>query len=117
MIFKKNHDSQTASSGPHEALETKIRTDAYGHVAQPYLYDSPVDGPPPKGLSHMHENGLLSRDHVVEGQISRTDLYSQPGRQMQISLSPRNTDFVTPNDTNVYMERKRKVVILCLGFL
>ncbi|KAH6773670.1 hypothetical protein C2S51_012074 [Perilla frutescens var. frutescens] len=100
--------NKTASSGPHEALETKIRTDAYGHVAPPYLYDSPGDGPLLKGLSLVHENGLLPREHVVEGQTSRTDLYSQPGRQMHISSSPRNTDFVTQNDTNVYMERKRK---------
>lgn len=98
-------------------METKIRTDAYGHVVPPYLYDSPVDGPPPKGLSLMHENGLLSREHVVEGQTSRTELYSQAGRQMQISSSPRNTDFVTQNDANVYVERKRKVVLLCLDFV
>ncbi|KAL1537842.1 homeobox-DDT domain protein RLT1-like [Salvia divinorum] len=99
---------KTTSSGPHEALETKIRTDAYGHVTQPYVYDPPVDGPLPKGLSLKHENGILFREHVVEGHTSRTDLYLQPGRQMQLSLSPRNTDFVTPNDTNVYMERKHK---------
>ncbi|XP_047970225.1 homeobox-DDT domain protein RLT1-like isoform X2 [Salvia hispanica] len=104
----KNLDYQAASSGPHEALETKIRTDAYGHVTKPYLYDPAVDGPPPKGLSLKHENGLLSLEHVVEGQTSRTDLYAQPGRQMQLSLSPRTTDFGTPNDTNVYIERKRK---------
>lgn len=107
--------SQTASSAPRDALETKIRADAYG--AQPYLYDSPVDGLPPKGLSLMHENGLLSREHVVEGESSRIELYSQPGRQMQMSLSPRNSDLFTQNDANVYVERKRKVVLLCLNFV
>ena len=98
-------------------METKIRTDAYGHVTKPYLYDPAVDGPPPKGLSLKHENGLLSLEHVVEGQTSRTDLYAQPGRQMQLSLSPRTTDFGTPNDTNVYIERKRKVVLFYLVFV
>lgn len=60
-------------------------------------------------MSVKHENGLLSREHV-EAQTSRADLYSQAGRQM-ISSSPRNTDFVAHNDSNVYMERKRKVVL------
>lgn len=88
-------------------METKIRTDLYGHVDPSHLYDSPIDGPISKSLP-FHENGFLSREHGVEGQTSRMDVYSQPGRLMH-SSSPRDTDLVTQNDDTLYMERKRKV--------
>lgn len=101
--------SQAVSAGPQETLETKIRTDLYGHVDPSHLYDSPIDGPTSKSLP-FHENGFLSREHVVEGQASRMEVYSQPGRLMH-SSSPRDTDHVAQNDDNVYMERKRKVVL------
>ncbi|KAI3456227.1 hypothetical protein Pfo_012890 [Paulownia fortunei] len=99
---------KAASTGPHEAVESKIRADAYGHVAPSYLYDSPVDGPTPKSSSHMHGNGHLPSEHGVEGQVSSMDIYSQPCRQTQFSSSPRNTDFIIPNDNNLHMEKKRK---------
>ncbi|PIN06555.1 Transcription factor PHOX2/ARIX, contains HOX domain [Handroanthus impetiginosus] len=100
---------KAASNGPHEAVESKTRTDVYGHVAQSsYLYDPPVDGPTPKSLSVMHVNGHLPREHGVEGQPSSMDVYSQHGRQMHFSSPPRNTEFITHNNDNLHMERKRK---------
>ncbi|GFP97110.1 homeobox protein aristaless [Phtheirospermum japonicum] len=98
---------KAASSGPQEGVESKIRNDAYGHVAPPFLYDSP-NGPTPKSSSFVHVNGHLPREHV-EGQVSSMDMYSQPIRQMQFSSSPRSADFVTPNDGNLSVERKRKI--------
>ncbi|KAK4485260.1 hypothetical protein RD792_007892 [Penstemon davidsonii] len=98
---------KAASTVPHEAVESKTRSDAYGHVAPPYLYDSPVDGPTAKSLSLMHGNGHLPREYDVEGQVSNADASSQPGRQLQFS-SPRNTDFDTNYEDNMHIERKRK---------
>ncbi|KAL3643462.1 hypothetical protein CASFOL_014277 [Castilleja foliolosa] len=116
-IFRHTYDSKlygqydakhikAASSGPHEGFESKTRNDAYGHVAPPYLFDSP-NGPTPKSSSLVHVNGYLPREHV-EGQVSSMDMYSQSTRQMQFS-SPRSADFVTPNDGNLPVERKRKI--------
>ncbi|KAL0397446.1 UNVERIFIED_CONTAM: Homeobox-DDT domain protein RLT1 [Sesamum calycinum] len=103
------HSKHKASSaGPHEAVESKIRADTYGHVAPAYLYDAPVDGPTTKSLSNMHGDVHVAREHGVEGQAKSMDVYSQPGRQMQFSVSPRNTDFMTHNEVNLHMERKRK---------
>ncbi|KAL0425474.1 UNVERIFIED_CONTAM: Homeobox-DDT domain protein RLT1 [Sesamum radiatum] len=99
---------KASSAGPHEAVESKIRADTYGHVAPAYLYDAPVDGPTTKSLSNMHGDVHVAREHGVEGQAKSMDVYSQPGRQMQFSVSPRNTDFMTHNEVNLHMERKRK---------
>ncbi|KAG8385512.1 hypothetical protein BUALT_Bualt03G0053000 [Buddleja alternifolia] len=118
--YRHSHDSKlygqydakhirAASTGPHEGVESKIKTDAYGHMAPSYLYDSPINGPTAKGLSLMHGNGHPPREHGVEGQVSSIDIYSQPGRQVQFSSSPRNADFSTHNDDNLHMERKRKI--------
>ncbi|KAL3617111.1 hypothetical protein CASFOL_039505 [Castilleja foliolosa] len=97
-----------ASRGPQEGVESKFRNDAYGHVAPPYLYDSPNGGPTPKSSSLVHVNGHQPRERV-ESQVSSMDMYSQPIRQMQFSTSPRSADFVTPNDGNLPVERKRKI--------
>ncbi|GER36424.1 homeobox protein [Striga asiatica] len=99
--------SNASSTNTHEGVESKIRTDVYGHAAPSYLHDSP-NGPTPKGLSNMHLNGHLPRENVG-GQVSSMDMYShQPSRQIQLPPSPKNMDLVILNDNSLHVEKKRK---------
>ncbi|KAL2524213.1 homeobox-1 [Abeliophyllum distichum] len=103
---KQNKD---VTSGLHEPPEPKIRSDAYGHVAMSYLYNSPVDGPTAKSPSLMHGNGRLHKEYVVEGRVSSADLSSQSGRQRQPSSPPRNGEYIPYDEDISQMERKRKI--------
>ncbi|KAL0397444.1 UNVERIFIED_CONTAM: Pentatricopeptide repeat-containing protein [Sesamum calycinum] len=68
-------------AGPHEAVESKIRADTYGHVAPAYLYDAPVDGPTTKSLSNMHGNAHVAGNMVLKGrQKAWMYILSQAGR-------------------------------------
>ncbi|CAA0817866.1 homeobox-1 [Striga hermonthica] len=98
---------KASSTNTHEGVDSKIRTDVYEHAASSYLHDSP-NGPTTKGLSNMHLNGNLPREHVGD-QVSSMGMYSQqPSRQIQFPSSPKNMDFVIPNDNSLHVERKRK---------
>ncbi|XP_027159398.1 homeobox-DDT domain protein RLT1 isoform X1 [Coffea eugenioides] len=95
-------------SSHQESAEPKIRSDAYGQVAPPYLYDSPVAGPAGKTLPLMQGNGHLSRDYGLEGQASSASILSQQGRQGHLPSPPTHDAFISNNEDVMQMERKRK---------
>ena len=101
---------QAVPSSHQESAEPKIRSDAYGQVAPPYLYDSPVAGPAGKTLPLMQGNGHLSRDYGLEGQASSASILSQQGRQGHLPSPPTHDAFISNNEDVMQMERKRKVL-------
>ncbi|KAL3519817.1 hypothetical protein ACH5RR_017966 [Cinchona calisaya] len=99
---------KAAPSSLHEPAEPKIRSDAYGQVAPPYLYDSPVAGPNGKMLTVVQGNGHLSREYGPEGQTSSASILSQQGRPGHILSPPTNDALMANNEDVMQMERKRK---------
>ncbi|XP_073158296.1 homeobox-DDT domain protein RLT1 [Henckelia pumila] len=100
---------KVSSNGPHETIESQVRSDVYRHVAPSSYYDSPVDdGSTAKSLSVVHENGHVPREYGIGGLVSSVDVISQSGRPVPFASSPRNSDFIAHNDDNMQIDRKRK---------
>ncbi|XP_051126147.1 homeobox-DDT domain protein RLT1-like [Andrographis paniculata] len=99
---------KASSTGPHEAVESKIQADPYEYIPPSYIYGSPVDVVNTKTLSAMHGNGYPPQQHVVEGQMKNLDAHPQPVTQMQLASSSRNSHIIMQNEDNMPKERKRK---------
>lgn len=101
---------QALPSGLHEPAEPKIRSDGYDQIAPSYLYGSPARGPTTKPLSVMKANGHFSREYTVESQASNVNVLSQHGFQGQFPSPPRESEFITPNESTLQIDHERKVL-------
>ncbi|XP_073058613.1 homeobox-DDT domain protein RLT1-like [Primulina eburnea] len=98
---------KASSNGPHEIIESQVRSDAYRNVAPSSYYDSPFDdGSTAKSLSVVHENGHIPREYGIGG--LSVEVISQSGRQVQFASSPRHSSIIAHNDDNMQIDRKRK---------